>query len=174
MKEYIRKAIESKEIMIFVIPESNYWNSLSEIAKALSEAHPKTCHISLNKPISTVVQEFEKNGLDIKKFFFIDCVGKEPDTADVIHVSSPKALTELSISIKKTLGKGGIKSALFDSLSTLLIYEDSSTVIKFAHSIISAFRSKGTKAILTSLKGDTKSELIKDLSMFADVIVEME
>ena len=64
-------------------------------------------------------------------------------------------------------------SSILDSLSTLLIYEEPSTVIKFSHSIISAFRSREVKAVLTCLEGDVGSELIKDLSMFVDKVVEL-
>jgi archaellum biogenesis ATPase FlaH len=62
---------------------------------------------------------------------------------------------------------------VFDSLSTLLVYEDPSVVTRFVHSIISVFRSMGSKSVLISLKDDVKTELVKDLGMFVDKVVEM-
>jgi hypothetical protein len=171
MVEDIRKGIKENDIMVFVIPNKDYRTALVKIAKALSKLHKKICYISLNKPHKALLKEFEKNGIEHNKFLFIDCVGKGPSEG-VLYVSSPKALTEMNITINKALARG-IESNLFDSLSTLLIYEQPSTVIKFTHSVISSFRNKGIKAVFTCLKGDAKSELIKDLSMFVDNVVEL-
>ena len=171
MKDFT-KEIKDNDILVFVIPNKDYSDSLEEIVKTLSKMYNKICYISLNKPHNSLLKTFEEGGMDTEKFLFIDAVGKGSNEKNVIYVSSPKALTELSITINKVISGGLIDSSLFDSLSTLLVYEEASTVIKFSHSIISTFRNKGVKAVLTCLEGDVKSELIKDLSMFADKIVE--
>lgn len=174
MTEDIRKEIKENDIMVFIIPNKDYRTALIKIVKALSKIHKKICYISLNKPHESLLKDFEEGGADPKKFFFIDAVGKGSGEKDVLYVSSPKALTELNITINKALSRGDMDSNMFDSLSTLLIYEEPSTVIKFAHSVISTFRSKEIKAVFTCLKGDAKSELIKDISMFVDRVVELE
>jgi hypothetical protein len=171
--EDIRKTIKGNDILIFIVPNKDYTSYLMKIAKNAAAVHNKICYISMNRPHDVILREFGKAAIDARKFFFIDCVGRGADGKDVVHVSSPKALTELNITISRVLGKGGIESSLFDSLSTLLIYEDPSNVIKFVHSIISVFRNSDVKAVFTCLKGDVNSELIKDLGMFVDKIVEL-
>ncbi len=168
----IKKSIKENDVMMLVIPNQNYAGSLGSVAKTMSKTFNKICYISLNKPRESLINGFKKKGVDTEKFFFIDAVGKGTSSDDVSYVSSPKALTELNIAIIKALS-GVVDSSLFDSLSTLLIYEEPSTVIKFSHSIISAFRNKKIKAVLTCLGGDAKSDLIKDLSMFVDKVIKL-
>lgn len=169
----ITKDIKENDIMVLIIPNSSYGDSLKNLTSDMSKTFNKICYISLNKPHKSLLKGFEQKGAKTKKFFFIDAVGKGSNSEGIAYITSPKALTELNIAITKALSSGLVDSALFDSLSTLLIYEDPSTVIKFTHSIISAFRNKSVKAVLTCLGGDAKSELIKDLSMFVDKVVEL-
>ena len=87
-----------------------------------------------------------------------------------IFVQSPKSLTEISIDIANLIGKK-TDSVIFDSLSTLLIYQDSMTSIKFVHSIVSKIRSADKKCIFFSLKEDADSDMMKDVNMFVDKVV---
>jgi hypothetical protein len=89
----------------------------------------------------------------------------------VVNVSSPKALTEMSITIGKVLELGKIEALIFDSLSTLLVYTDPSTVVKFTHSLISLLRSKNVSGLLMCVEGGASSNMVKDISMFADKVV---
>lgn len=171
-----RKALKENEVTLVLIPNEAYSEGIIGIAKMASSLNRKLCYVALNKPYKTLLREFRKGGVDAGKFFFIDCVTKnvkEEESEQVVYVSSPKALTEINIVMKKVLGMGKIESTILDSLSTLLVYEGSANVIRFAHSIISMFRSIGSKGILISLKEDMKSELIKDLNMFVDDTIEL-
>jgi archaellum biogenesis ATPase FlaH len=169
----IKADIEKNDIIVFTIPNKNYTDNTLKIVSALSSIHKKICYVSLNRPYNTIIKNFQDIKIDVKKFLFIDCVTqKREEHPSVVCVSSPRALTELNIAISKVLSTK-VDSTVFDSLSTLLIYEQSSTVIKFAHSVITMFRNAGSKGIFTCLKEDINSELIKDLSMFADKIVEL-
>lgn len=149
---------------------------MKEIAKIVSKLSERLCYVTLNKPYKTLLKDFKKNRIDSSKFFFVDCVTKkvkeEEAKEQVVYVSSPKALTEINIVMKKVMSTGKINSTIFDSLSTLLVYEESHAVVRFAHSIISMFRTLGSKGILISLKEDLHSELINDLNMFVDKVVE--
>jgi len=157
-RENVKKAIDENEITLLLLPNESYSKRVNDIARIVSESG-KTCYVAANKPHQTLMKEFEKSGIDSKNFFFIDCVTKgSPTDEKVIYVSSPKALTEMNIAIKKVLEMEKIKLTLFDSLSTLLI---------------SVFRTLGSKGVLITLKDDAKSELIKDLNMFVDKVVEM-
>lgn len=161
-----------------LLPNKVYSEKMKEIAKTVSELSERLCYVTLNKPYKTLLKDFEKSKIDSNKFFFIDCVTKkvkeEKVKEQVVYVSSPKALTEINIVMKKVLNAGKVNSTIFDSLSTLLVYEGSHAVVRFAHSIISMFRTLGSKGILISLEEDLHSELIKDLNMFVDKVVELE
>ncbi len=161
------------EIAVFVIPEKEYASQLRSIISSASSSYSRICYVSLNKPYSSVLDSIKKNGADPKKFFFIDCTENQADekAGQVVNVSSPKALTEMSITIGKVLEIGKIEALIFDSLSTLLVYEDPSTIVKFTHSLISILRSKNVSGFLMCAKSGQSEAIIKDISMFADRVV---
>jgi hypothetical protein len=173
----LRKEIKENGIIVVLIPKSEYAGKIKGIVKDTSKIQGKLCYVSLNRPYKFLVPVLKSASVDIKKIIFIDSATSgfsEPkDGLKVVIVSSPKALTELNIAMNKIIEKEKVKSVLFDSLSTLLVYEQSHTVIKFSHSVITKLRSTDVKGVFLALKEDTDSELIKDLSMFADKIVEI-
>jgi hypothetical protein len=164
---------KEKGIAIFVIPEKEYTSQLKGIISSTSSSYSRICYVSLNKPYSSVLDAIKKSGTDTKKFFFIDCTENQADekAGQVVNVSSPKALTEMSITIGKVLDLGKIEALIFDSLSTLLVYEEPSTVVKFTHSLISSLRGKKVSGFLMCLEGGKGAELVKDISMFADRVM---
>jgi len=173
----IEREVKLGGIIVFLIPNSKYGKKLNEIVASSSRNSEGLCYVSLNKPYDTLMPMFRSIGVDVKKMVFIDCIKYGFGNADggmkVVFVSSPKALTEMDIAIKKVLDGEKVSVLVFDSLSTLLVYDEPSTVIKFSHSIISKLRAAGVGGVFLCLSGDVKSELIKDLSMFADRIVEV-
>ena len=106
-----------------------------------SKAMKVVCYVSLNRPYKTVLEEFKKMGINPEAFYFIDAVSSKVGSVEtskrVIFVSSPQAMTELSISINKSIGTWKPGTVLFDSLSTLLVYEGASSVLRFIHSVVS-------------------------------------
>lgn len=176
-KEDAKKAIKDNDIILVLVPNEKYSEKVNDVAGIAANLSEKVCYVSANKPYTTLMKNFEKAKIDTGKFCFIDCVTKSPSGTEaggkVVCVSSPKALTEMNIAMKKLLEANKPGITVFDSLSTLLIYEESSVVTRFVHSIISVFRSLGSKGILIALKDEVKNELVKDLSMFVDKVVEM-
>lgn len=173
----IEKAVKGNDVVLVLVPNRTYYERVMDITRTISLLNERVCYVTLNRPYKTLLKDFEENKIDTSRFFFVDCVTKkvkmEEGNEQVIYVSSPKALTEMSIVMKKVLEAGKIETTIFDSLSTLLVYEDPHVIIKFAHSVISMFRTLGSKGILISLKEDMESELIKDLNMFVDEVVEI-
>jgi hypothetical protein len=166
--------LETKSgVTIFLVSDKNYASKIKGMASSASSSYSRICYVSLNKPHSVISESLKKQGVEIKKFFFIDCTGKQGQEAgQVVYISSPKALTEMCITIGKVIEMGKIEALIFDSLSTLLVYADSSTVVKFTHSLISILRSKNVSGFLACVKGGPSEGMIKDISMFVDKVVE--
>ena len=177
MNKEIKNHLKKGCILAFILPNDKYKHILREIIKSAQGVYEKICYVSLNKPCTTIKNELEEYGIDCKKFTFIDCVTASVKSAglknDTIFVSSPKALTELNIAIKKIYKHFNVDCVIFDSLSTLLIYEPPSTVIKFVHSLVSMFRVNDMACIFTVLKNEVGENVIKDLSMFLDEVVSL-
>jgi len=172
----LKKEIEDNQVIVAVIPNREYSVKLMEIVKVLAADHKRICYVSLNKPFDAIIKILEKSKIDSKKFCFIDCITqtvKAAKTTDrVLFISSPRALTDLSIAMTELLKTKKIESLFFDSLSTLLVYESASAVIKFAHAVMAQVRVTESKGVFTVLKEDVTSDLIKDMNMFADRILD--
>ena len=173
----IQKDLGENQVILLVIPKLNYSAVLLEVIRELEKKYGKVGYITLNKPYTSVIDGLVKNKIDQKKFFFIDTLTsgiKKPEPADnCIFVSAPNALTELSIAFSRAMIDVGCEAAVFDSLSTMLVYEGAHSIIQFAHQLITKTRVAGKNIVFISLKEDTGSELIKDLYMFVDKAIEV-
>lgn len=166
------KIKSEKGIILFVIPEKNYASAIGSIASSVSSAYSRICYVCLSKPYQAILDSFKKHGISQSKFFFVDCTGKGSEGKEqVVYVSSPKALTEMSITIGKVIQLGKIEALILDSLSTLLVYEQPSTVVRFVHSLISMLRENKVNGYMICLKGGMNLGVVKDISMFADRVM---
>src|SRR3989344_4754851 len=163
------------KINILVIPNREYSKGISTLLKRTSENYQRIALVNLNELYKSMIQHLKELGVDVNKFFFIDAITitsdknvKKHDNA--IFVSSPNSLIELSLAITQTLNTQKPDVLIFDSLSTMLIYEDESTVTKFVHSLIGKIKAYGLDAYFTALEGDANNECVKNLSMFVDKV----
>jgi len=175
----LKKEIENNRMVLIIIPNEKYTEAILEIAKQLSNGYKKTCYVSLNKLYKALTKSLENNSIDTKKFCFIDGVTKtaEPNVksdGNVKYVSSPSALTQLSVMMIADCKEHKPECILFDSLSTLLIYQKGSVVTQFIHSLIGKIRTFDSVGIFTALEGDTDSDLIKEMGMFVDKVIHFK
>ncbi|MCK5107694.1 MAG: hypothetical protein KAQ83_03125 [Nanoarchaeota archaeon] len=172
------KKIGASSIIVVIIPNEKYNQYITEIAKEVSKAYDATCYVSLNKLYSALLRNMKSSKVNDKKFFFIDGITKSvqptPDEFDnCVYVTSSAALTELSLGLSSALSTNHFNCLLFDSLSTLLIYNKSDVVTQFVHDQMGKVMNANCVAIFTCLEGDTKSDLIKNLGMFVDQIIHL-
>jgi len=174
MPEDIKKILNNNQVIVFSISHSQYSEKIEKLCREICKLDCNVLYVTLNKP-TTVIESFLKNAkADLNKFYFVDCVSKLLGAKKQVSVvSSPQALTELNITINKTLKKEKVDIIIFDSLSTLIAYNDSFMVVKFIHSFISNIRQLPTKILFTLLKEDEGNPAIKDVSMFVDKVTEL-
>ncbi|MBN2422328.1 hypothetical protein JXB41_03810 [Candidatus Woesearchaeota archaeon] len=136
----------------------------------------KICYVTLNKPYNTILMNIKSLNIDANKFFFVDAISATVQTPEGVDncsfVSSPTVLTDLSLAFSEALSNKECDNAVFDTISTLVVYQDINSVIKFVHNLITKIRVLNKKSIFVALKEDSE-ELIKDLNMFVDNVVEM-
>jgi len=167
------------EVNILIIPNIDYSAILRKLTADFATQYQVIIYVNLNKSFPSLLQFFEQNAINIEKFIIIDPITKSSElkglnTDQLIHVSSISALTELSITINKVLDKTKADALILDSLSTLLIYNDESLITRFVHSLIGKVRRSGSTVVLPILQGDSKTNLIEDLSMFVDNIASLD
>jgi hypothetical protein len=133
-------------------------------------------YVTTNKPYASIVALLpKKRKIATDRLFFIDCVAcrggtcpsHEPQNCMVLQ--SPRSLTELGIAISKaTAGIPGKKALLFDSLSTLLLYNDAEVVGRFFNYLINRMKAEGIDTYIFALRTDADADIIKNVSLVAD------
>ncbi len=172
-KNFDAPIIVSPELTMLIIPNKEYSRGLSILIRRTSNQHNKIVYVTLNEIYSSLILHIKKLGANPKKFFFVDAVtmtaSREITKHDnCIFVSSPNSLVELSLAITRALNSEKPDAMIFDSISTLLIYEKEVTVTKFIHSLIGKIKAAGVSTYFTALEGDSQTESVKDLTMFMD------
>jgi len=169
------KEMTENEFLLMLINEEQYIEQLEKIVKAVEKSHTKICYVCLNKPYQDITNELKARKIDTSRFIFIDVLSshykKQEPCENCIFLQSPANLDELKDAIKV-----GCNAIIMDTVSTLLVYQDASSIISFTHKLLTD-GNKGVKKIFIVLKEDPLSEesrmLVDDLNMFADKKIEI-
>src|SRR3989344_1910519 len=171
MKQMPSRLVKSGTF-ISVISEMHYSESLVHILKTMH--NQAICFVTLNKPAVSLEVALQRFGISTENIFFVDAVSgglrKGREKENMLYISSPEAFTELSIAVSEILRTGKFDALLFDSLSTLLIYDNGDRAERFAASLIEKTKSTGSLGVYTCLEGDVQSSLIKRSCMHIDDI----
>lgn len=170
----ITKELANNQTILLIIPSENYNESITSLMKELSKKN--VCYITLNKTFSSMKDLFKKNKINIQNVIFIDAISKSiketPDQTDsCYYISSPGALTELSLMINKFL-RHNFDYIVLDSLTNMMIYEKKAPVAKFLITIINKIKATNTKAVFLSLDTNQDNDLIKQASSFIDKVIK--
>jgi len=137
-------------------------------------------YVTLNKPFTTLKQLFKKTKIDTRLIVFIDAItktvgGKINKTKECLYIGTPDNLSDISLAMDQAVTSlpEGDKFLFFDSLNTLLIYNDIRTVARFIHFLAGKMRVWKVKGIIISLQKKGNEDLINELSQFCDMELEI-
>jgi len=168
--------IKGNGVILFTTSKDRYNESLGNLQPELANSVNKAGYVAVNKPFNSVMQDMKNKNIDTGKFFFIDAitatVQSPPAVDNCIFVTSPTALTDIGLAFSSSLSEHGCDLVFFDTISTLIVYQEIGSVIKFVHNLITKVRVLNKKLVLLALKEDSEN-LIKDLNMFVDKIIEI-
>lgn len=143
-----------------------------DLFKLLSSKKEATCIVTINKSATDMTEKLKKWNVETSKFFFIDATEKSSEKIEnCISVCSSRSLTGLALAVSKVVETKQIKYLVFDSISTLLIYNDALTTTKFLHSVMTKLRDTAVKGIYFITKEDMK-KVGSNLTLFADTVIE--
>ena len=153
----IKTEFASNQTVLLVMPSAEYNGAIVDVIKQLSG---NICYVTANKTYDALKESFQKNNVDIGNIVFIDTISKTmkkvPNQGeDVYYVSSPGALTELSLVIKNFLKKD-FDYLIFDSITNLSIYQGKNTCARFLGDLVEKIKGTKTKAVFYAL--DTKEQ----------------
>jgi len=171
----IKKELSENQTILLIMSSTDYNKEIVDIVKKLPGKN--IAYVTLNKTHDSLIELFKKNKIKTEDIVFIDAISKTikstPEQSEgVYYVSSPGAMTELSLVISKFF-RHNFDYLIFDSLTNLLVYESKAPVAKFVSSLVNKAKESKTKAIFYALSVKEQESLIKESGMFVDKVIEL-
>ena len=164
-------------VALATVPAKDYQKANLDMIKHFTdELDVPGIYFTLNKPYSAMLSHFRRAKIDTRLIIFIDAITmitganvKKQDNC--LFIGSPENLSDISIAMDQAVRSlpGNNKFLFFDSLNTLLIYNNVETVVKFIHFLAGKMRVWKVKGIIISLKKKSNDELIDELTQFCDI-----
>lgn len=164
------------KVVILVIPPETYGDISQKILTDLVKGWGmEGIYVSMNKPYSSMKESLENLAV-LDKIIFVDgassLAGESPVGSKLVLVDNPANLSELSHAIGESAKKLGARGFLvFDSLSTLLIYNSEETSTRFAHTLTVRMKLRGLTSLLLAVKQEVGREMVKIISPVADKLI---
>ncbi len=132
-------------------------------------------YVTLSVPFAYLKGNLRNHGVDVGRLFFIDGVSKANGMTarapNCAYIEDPHSLAELSLALTDAVQKQSCSFALFDSFSTLAVYNDSGTSMKFAEFFDNKLRNLGKLGIIITVDEKTAAKLKAALAAIADKTV---
>lgn len=175
-------AVSENEIVLFVVSPSMSEYDLSEdLVTHFTRDQDALCiYVTVTKPSQTVDREFAAAGANTDNVFYIDCAtaltGITVRRAGNVAYLKPAELTDISISLSSIVDElppDREAVLMFDTLSTLTIYNETDTVSRFAHALMANVRQWPIKAVVFTIDEETDPLIRSRLTQFSDRTVEI-
>jgi len=176
LKEELQKLPDGSIVFLETTEEKVFELGLLSV-KRFSDKNYSGIIVSANRPYQNLVNLYKKNGINVDKMFFLDCISKNLNgqirADNVTFIENLSSLTDISLSIHKQInnGHGNKKFIFFDSITTMLIHNKPYVFVRFIHSILTKMRLNSIGGILISLTGDKNNEIRADIAQLCDKII---
>ncbi len=171
----LEEIFSKSQTALVVIPSSSYSET---VLRNLNQLSGKTvCYVTLNKTFQSIKEGLKKEEGDFRNFVFVDGVTRlienGPNQAKGCYfVSSPRALDELQEMVKKFV-RHQFEFIVFDSVTSLLIYNSQNEVAKFLMNAVNKIEAGKTKAVFYVLGLKEHESLLQESGMFFDQVVDL-
>jgi hypothetical protein len=169
------RMVAKKRVVLFLIPWKIYLEGLLQINRCEANKCNRIVFVTINKPAERVIRFLRRHGIDSSKYLFIDAVtGRSAkSTSNIKYISSPRNFKRFKKELNHILGAQKLECFIFDSLSTLLLYKDQNTVIRFGHNLITRLIIANADGKFTCLSRHGDSSLVKGISVFVDKVIDL-
>lgn len=171
------------KFVLMLLQSKNYAKTLYKAIGNLRKKSIKICYVCLSKPYTDVIEDLKNNRINYEKFIFVDVLSslnyKLKPVKNCIFVPNPENLEKIRKAIKQAVTKYECETIIFDTISTLLIYQQSHSIVKFTHELIIDKNQETVNKIYIILKEkgiykEESAKLINDLNLFADNVIDMK
>ncbi len=162
-------------ISVYVFQEENYYKDLYSIIRASSEKN--IIIITTNKPANILLNDIDKKNIKTQNIFIIDTISKYLGERDinqhdnVVYLDDPANLTDIGITVRLSIEKiEGEKMLIFDSLTTLSLYNSSKNLIRFYNFFFELSRLNQIQTVLIALASDIDEEVLNQITGLVDEV----
>jgi hypothetical protein len=132
---------------------------------------------SASRPFSNLLSIYKENGINIEKIIILDGAskGQKVENKNVIFLENLDDLTNISIILSDTYKQlKDFKSFIFfDSVTTMLIYNNPLVFAKFIHSFLVKMRINNEGGILFSLEEETEKKVRAEIAQLCDKVIKI-
>ncbi len=162
-------------ISVYVFKEENYYKQIYKIIK--ENDNKSIIIVTTNKPADMILNEIKEEKIKTQNLFFIDTISKYigkkelPENDNVVYIDDPANLTEIGIVTKLGIEKiTGEKVLIFDSLTTLSLYNSSKNVVRFYNFFFQLARVNDIETIIIALESDIDKEALNSIHGLVDQV----
>ncbi len=173
---------------IALIQISAETDEISLLARFLkTHASSGGVYVSSSRPATDLLDRFGQNGFDLRtaletaKIIIVDLVSKSfganLQAKNVLFVHSPEDLSATQLAIEKALESTDITPGhswvLSDSISTLLIYNSTGSVLQFFHFLTGRLRVLQMTGLVLSQEGSVEEKTLSAIRHFCDMSIKL-
>lgn len=183
LKIKINKELDTLGDSFIILINANskdYFDSVLETLKFMTDRGMGGVYLTSARPYNYILKSFEKYNIDPKNLFFIDTIscmaGKSAgEQGKCVFIENPSALEEVGMWTSILMDRIGNKNKvlIIDSLSTLLIYNESTALTKFSQMLINRLRLQGSSGIFTAIDTEVHEGFQNALTALCDKIIKL-
>ena len=177
----IMQELPGHYVLLLLLNLRNYSKIATELIRLLQSQKIPGTYFTINKTAEDLVNALIDEEIELSGISFIDAItlvaGRtEATMRNTVYLESPTDLVEMDTAIDEQFSEKEAekKFLVFDSISTLLIYNRSEAVEKFCHSIMGKMHGKRTKSIFMMVNSAKDRPTIESISQFCDKVVELD
>jgi KaiC/GvpD/RAD55 family RecA-like ATPase len=157
------------------MPTQEYFKSVINILK--KDVKTKNIiYITTNKPYKYLMNLLNEEKINTESILVIDCISNQlSESGDAskrcVFLESPQNISGLSIAISQAIKSlAGEATVIFDSLSTLLIYNNEEVIGKFSNFIINKMQQTNISSVFFVIESDMDKKVMGVISSFVDEV----
>jgi len=170
----IKNYLDGGSLIISTTLENYERHMIASLSYLVNDKKMKGIVLSVNKPCYSISKILDKNKIDKSKVLVIDAISstQSKKEGNCLFIPKPFDPTNTSIVLSDVFDKEDLKFLIFDTISTLFIY-DSMTVVKFIQFILAKFSPKNKIILLFGIDLDTKAEEVKLIAQSCDKLIKL-
>ena len=174
--------MKEHELYLIMSSASEIRNRNIELIRKVSGEGYYVCVITTNQLHDMLARNYEKNGIQMDKIYFVDAVTKYALGHDPLpvkncrFVNNPANLTDIGIAVTETLKElqGKKVCMLLDSVNSMLIYISSKNITRFIHFVTNRLRLLNFTGIFLAVEKGLDPDVLTQLTTFVDEVIDSD